>query len=270
MSSTASSLPHDLPDLLGPDALVHPDVQARGGHNVNNTFKVGDRFVKVASRGGSPFAEVAAGKGMRLLGLSNLHPEYAFHHGRHLVHAPFVEAKQLVQSTPADIKKLDRDQIASTLFGEWLHSIDDRHSGNYLLHNGVTSIDHGHAFEPALTQDFHAARYAKMPGDYELQASVDPEESDLYSLARHHLRMGLDHKVPEATVRAAYKHAKDLLALSREGMAGTYPEGADFAERAMRARLTALATHLKHQKHLTLKDLVLLHHYVKSLKIPVT
>lgn len=247
-------------------------MQALGGHNVNNVFRVGDRFVKAASRGGSPFAEVAAGKGMRLLGLNNLHPEYAFHHGRHLVHAPFVEAKQLVRSGPDDVKALDKSQIAATLFGEWLHSIDDRHSGNYLLHNGVTSIDHGHALEPALTADFHAPRYAKMPADYrdEATASVDPEESDLYSLARHHAKMPIDQQVPEETLRAAFKHAPQLLDLAKEGMAGTYPEAADFAHRAMRARLTTLATHLKHSKKLTVRDLILLHHYVKSLKIPVT
>lgn len=272
MSSPESSLPHDLPDLLGPDALIHPDVQALGGHNVNNVFRIGPRFVKVASRGGSPFAEVAAGKGMRLLGLNNLHPEYALHHGRHLVHAPFVEAKPLVRAGPDDVKGLSRDQIAATLFGEWLLGIDDRHSGNYLLHNGVTSIDHGHAFEPVFTGDFHGSRYARMPADHaaEMIRSVDPEESDLYSLARHHGKMSISQRVPEDALRAAYRHAPELMALAREGAAGTYPEVQDFAERALKDRLRALATHLKHEKHLTVKDLILLHHFVNAGKNSVT
>ena len=102
-------------------------------------------FVKKVS---SPdhLIEPAVSRMLSRVGIPHPPVTYAFRAGKHLLVAPHVQAKSLLQVTPEDAARIAVAPALSTLLAEHVIDVGDRHGGNYLLHgDGVVPIDFGYS-----------------------------------------------------------------------------------------------------------------------------
>lgn len=264
-------LPHDLPDLgfvggkWGSVRTDIPGVTPIPHRGVNPSYKVdtpdGPRFVKVIHHADeSPHVEPAAAEVFRRLRLPHTPVEYAFRSGRHLNHAPWVEAKSLNQITPGEMERIKPQHIANTLFGEWLANVGDRHAGNYLVdESGPRSIDHGHAFGTDLRQSYgkpheRPSHLASMTMD-PYQWYTRPDDSTLYEYGREYGGLHPTQRISNEHIAAALAEEGNIKKAVERATVGVHPAARDAIHAALHARYEALKKHVAEHGKLTVADL---------------
>lgn len=267
-----------------PVKLARVDHVAAAG-SINRAGRSGNTFVKEANDSGSPWAEEAAHKALTLLDVPHI-PMHAreLPSGRVLNFSPWVDGVKSISDVSrepngfATLKAaVNHEQVAKTVFGEWVIGAGDRIGRNYAVHpqHGLIGNDYGHAFHPLTDEwilhkkkaDSPVESYkslAKSPSKY---AEYHPNTTALASLLPH-VGVSRDQfhglKVPSDTVARLDAHYDDLLAAARHAVKDLPEDEAGHAVRAMQARLDAVRDHVRRTGSLTIRDLIALTDRVRN------